>query len=53
MKLGTISPKRKIHGVIGNSKTACGCGTAKDKVWNGKRAEITCLRCNHMTLYRK
>jgi hypothetical protein len=47
MRLGRIKPMLKIHGVDGNGETACGCGPAKEK-WNGKRAEITCLRCDFM-----
>jgi hypothetical protein len=52
MRLGHIKPKLKVHGVDGNGETACGCGPAKT-IWNGQRAEITCLRCDFMRQYRK
>jgi hypothetical protein len=52
MRLGQIKPKLKVHGVDGRGETACGCGPAT-RTWSGKRADITCIRCDFMRRYRK
>jgi hypothetical protein len=52
MRVGTIKPRLKVHGVEANGETACGCGPATN-VWSGKRVEITCARCDFMRRYRR
>jgi hypothetical protein len=51
MRVGTIKPKLKVHGVDANGETRCGCGPAT-KTWNGKRGEVTCARCRFMFWFR-